>query len=200
MKIYLFVALGFLFLPRISNAQQLHVGDAHFGIKGGLNLYNIHNDNGANYDTRTSFNLGLLAHIHLNKQWALQPELVYSGQGAKYTTAGDETTLKLGYINLPVMLQYMFDNGFRLEAGPQVGFLTGAKAVTGKTSVDVKDNLTTADFGLGFGVGYLNPPTGFGVDARYNLGLTDINKNSTVTSMNRGFQLGVFYQFMHTKK
>jgi len=199
MKLYLLVALAVILIPGKSNAQQVHIGEPHFGIKGGLNLYNIHNDNGANYDTRTSFNLGLLAHFHLNKVFAVQPELVYSQQGAKFNDAGVETTLKLGYINVPIMLQYMFDNGFRFEAGPQVGFLTSAKAVTGKTSVDFKDNLNTVDFALGIGAGYINPPTGFGVDARYNLGLTNINKNSSVTSMNRGFQLGVFYQFMHNK-
>ena len=65
------------------------------------------------------------------------------------------------------------------------------------TSVDIKDDLETVDFALGLGAGYVNPGSGFGVDARYNLGLSNINDNSSVKSTNRGFQLGVFYLFGH---
>jgi hypothetical protein len=45
------------------------------------------------------------------------------------------------------------------------------------------------------GASYLVPNTGFGFDARVNLGLTDINKDGNIKSTNRGFQLGVFYLF-----
>jgi hypothetical protein len=41
----------------------------------------------------------------------------------------------------------MFDNGFRLQAGLQVGFLVGAKAKVGDTKVYAKDNLKTVDLG-----------------------------------------------------
>ena len=164
-----------------------------FSIKGGINLYNIHNSNGAEYDMKPGVHLGLLGHIHLTKQVAFQPELVFSMQGAK----NSNTKINLNYVNIPLMIQYMFDNGFRLQAGPQIGLLASAKTKNGNVTTNIKDNLKTADFGLGFGVGYVHPPTGFGVDARYNLGLTTINENSSVKSTNRGLQLGVFYLFKH---
>jgi len=192
MKIYVSLAMALLLLTVNAGAQHVNVG-----IKGGLNLYNIKNDNGAKYETKAGFNLGLIGHIHLDKQLALQPELVYSAQGAKYTTAGVETKLNLGYINIPVLFQYMFDNGFRIQAGPQVGFLVTAKSETGDVKTDVKDNLKAVDLGLGMGISYVNPATGFGIDGRYNLGLSNINENSSVKSTNRGFQLGVFYLFKH---
>lgn len=91
--------------------------------------------------TRTFPNLGLLGHIHLNSQWAVQPELVYSSQGAK--SAGTEQ--KLDYINVPLLLQYMFDNGFRLQAGPQLGLLVRA---------DNKNDLNSIDLGVGLGAGH----------------------------------------------
>jgi hypothetical protein len=92
----------------------------------------------------------------------------------------------------------MFDNGFRLEAGPQVGFLTNAKAeLNGGEGVDVKSSFKKVDFAIGAGIGYINPNTGFGVDARYNYGLSNINENGSVNSYNRGFQLGLLYQFQH---
>ncbi len=176
------------------NTKANHVT---LGVKGGLNVYNIHNDNNVKYDTKLGFHLGLLGHIHLNKQFALQPELLYSDQGAKYTIANNEFKLNLGYINVPVMIQYMFDNGFRLQAGPQVGFLTRAKSVTNNTKTDVKDNFKTVDFAVGFGAGYVSPKSGLGIDARYNLGISKINENGTVKSTNRGFQVGLFYLMKH---
>ena len=83
-----------------ANAQHVNLG-----IKGGLNFYNIGNDNSSKYDMKTGFHLGLLGHIHLDRSIAVQPELVYSSQGAKYVSNGVEYKLKLGYINIPVMLQ-----------------------------------------------------------------------------------------------
>jgi hypothetical protein len=162
-------------------------GHVNLGLKGGINLYNVYSDNNTNYDQITGYYFGLLGHVHLNSQWAVQPELVYSRQGAK----NGGTEYNLDYINVPVLLQYMFDNGFRLQAGPQVGILVNA---------DNKDNLNSIDFGVGFGASYVVPSTGFGIDARYNLGLSNINKDDAVKSTNRGFQLGIFYIFGHRKK
>lgn len=159
-------------------------GKVNLGIKAGVNLYKISSDDNIVYDRITGFHLGLIGHTHLNSQWAVQPELVYSSQGAK--TGGIEQ--KLDYINVPVLLQYMFDNGFRLQAGPQLGILVRA---------DNKDNLNSIDLGVGMGVSYVVPSTGFGVDFRYNHGLSNINKNDAVKSFNRGVQLGVFYIFGH---
>jgi hypothetical protein len=146
---------------------------------------------------KPGFNAGLLGHIHLAPQLALQPEIVYSAQGTKYTALNQEHKINLGYVNVPVLFQYMFDNGFRLEAGPQVGFLISANDKVGSAKLDVKDGYKTVDFGLGAGVGYVHTPSGFGVDARYNLGLSDISESSTNKLNNRGFQLGVFYLFNH---
>lgn len=192
MKFYVTVALAAIFMAGSAKAQHVNMG-----VKAGLNVYNINTDNNTSYDSKTGLNLGLIGHIHLSRQLALQPEVVYSAQGAKYTVAGTETKIKLNYINVPVLFQYMFDNGFRLQAGPQVGFLASAKSETNNTDTDIKNNLKSIDFGLGAGVGYVHPASGFGVDARYNLGLSNINENTAVKSTNNGFQVGVFYLFKH---
>ena len=192
MKFYAGVAMAAILMTGTAKAQHVNIG-----VKAGLNLYTINNDNNAEYDPKAGFHVGLIGHTHLAKQLAFQPEIMYSAQGAKYTIAGTETKLKFGYINIPLMIQYMFDNGFRLQAGPQVGFLVNAKSETNNIDVDVKDNLKPVDFAIGAGVGYVNPASGLGIDARYNLGLSNINDAGTVKSTNRGFQLGVFYLFKH---
>jgi len=188
MKFYLITIITILFMA----AGTVSAQNINIGTKIGLNSYTINTDNSSNFDSKLGMHAGLLGHIHLNSQFALQPEIVYSMQGAK----SGNTDLKLDYINIPVILQYMFDNGFRLQAGPQLGLLVNAKA-DNSSSVDIKDDFKTFDAGLSFGASYVHPPTDFGIDLRYNLGLTDISENSNVTSTNRGFQIGIFYLFNH---
>jgi len=171
--------------------QAQHV---NIGIKGGLNAYNLVNNNGGEFDTKLGAHAGLLGHIHMASQFGLQPEIYFSMQGAK-SSVGD-AKLNLNYVNVPVLLQYMFNNGFRLQAGPQVGFLMSAKADNG-SSVDVKDSFNNLDLGLSFGASYVQPSTGFGFDVRYNYGMSDIAESSLVETYNRGFQVGVFYLFKH---
>lgn len=192
MKLHLSMAVVTMFLAGVMQAQHVNIG-----IKAGLNLYNIKYNNDVKYDTKAGLHAGLLGHIHITKSFAVQPEILFSAQGAKYTTAGVTTKLNLNYLNVPILLQYMFDNGFRFEAGPQVGFLLTAKADNGTTKTDIKSDLKPLDVGLAVGLGYIHVPSGFGVDARYNLGVSNINDNSSVKANNRGFQLGVFYQFKH---
>jgi Outer membrane protein beta-barrel domain len=192
---FLIVLITAVLISCVASAQHGNSpkGHVNLGIKGGINLYNVYNDDNTNYEQITGYYFGLLGHIHLSSQWAVQPELVYSRQGAK----NGGTNYNLDYINVPVLLQYMFDNGFRLQAGPQLGLLVSAKSEINNESTDVKDNFKPFELAFGLGASYVHPPTGFGVDARYNFGLNNINDSGTVNSYNRGLQVGVFYLFRH---
>jgi hypothetical protein len=186
MKFNLIIIIAIIMFAGAATAQPVNIG-----IKGGLNLYTVNsNSTEPSYNSKPSFYLGLLGHIHMAEQFALQPEIVYSRQGARYD---NDLALDLNYFNVPILFQYMFDNGFRLQAGPQIGVLVGAKA----NGADVKNEYKGGDFGLAFGASYVNTESGFGVDARYNAGLSDISETSATSSYNRGFQLGVFYMFKH---
>jgi hypothetical protein len=170
------------------------------GIKGGINVATLTTgSSNSNIDPRISANLGFLAHIHLTKEFALQPELIFSGQGAKQTIANVEYKTNLNYLQLPILLQYMIGTGFRIETGPQFGALVSAKNKSGNVIVNVKDSYNKVDAGWVLGAGYVTA-SGFGVDARYNLGLSKINESGDKIS-NRVFALGVFYQFkaVHTR-
>ncbi|HEY8659379.1 MAG TPA: porin family protein [Hanamia sp.] len=190
-KTIIFAATFFLLLS--AKAQEVH-----FGIKGGLNASELHFNNDTKLDTKIGFNLGLLAHIHAGETWALQPELIYSLEGAKGNIGNSEYSYNLNYLNVPVLLQYMFDNGFRLEGGPQIGFLLNAKTKVNNTSTDNKGFKSTA-FSIPLGVGYLTH-TGLGFDARYVFGLSNINDdNNGPTIQSNVFQIGLFYQFSDSK-
>lgn len=196
MKKKLAVLSAALLLFTFSKAQSVH-----WGVKAGANFAAVNVENSDNnWGSRTGVHAGLLSHIHLNKSWALQPELVYSLQGAKTTlTGGGTQTINLHYLNVPVMLQYMFDNGFRLQTGPQAGFLLSANTQVSNDHVTNTASYNNVDFGWGFGAGYLSN-IGLGIDARYNLGLTDIYKPGTTKQTNSVFQLGLFYMFNHKSR
>lgn len=172
------------------------VGTTHFGIKGGVNFANLEIEDVADGDHRTGFHVGGLAHIHVSRNFAIQPELVFSLQGREQTIGGTDYRTNLSYINLPVLLQYMAGTGFRLQTGPQLGILVNAETKVNDVEMDVKDSYKTPDISWAFGASYLTN-AGIGFDARYNLGLSNIYDVGNGEIRNRVWQIGLFYQFMH---
>jgi hypothetical protein len=168
------------------------------GVKGGMNIAKLTDFDDSK--VRASIHAGAFANIGLTKEWSIQPELLYSGQGNKYDILNQQLTTKLGYINIPVMVQYRIVDEFFLEAGPQLGFLAGAKTKSGKVTVDIKDEMKSVDFGLGFGLGY-EFGMGLGVGARYMFGLSKVfdNNNDDDKSKNSVAQIGVFYKIKSFK-
>lgn len=192
MKILSFFILSLIMLSDVTG-QHFNIG-----AKAGLNLYNINSDDAADYETKAGLHLGLLGHLHLTRQYGLQLEALYSSQGARYSFAGNEYDLNLSYINVPILFQYMFNYGFRIQAGPQVGILVDAESDNaGNGDIDVSDDFKSAEVALSLGASYVHVSSGFGVDARYNIGLSDITKTSITDITNSGLQLGLFYLFIH---
>ncbi|WP_185226196.1 porin family protein [Chryseobacterium indologenes] len=174
-----------------------------FGIKAGGNLSSF---TGGDSKSKIGYYAGALVNVPLSEAFSIQPEIVYSQQGAKakddyematYTIKNMQQTL--GYINVPVMLQYNATPEFYLEAGPEFGLLISAQAkgdINGSTyKADNKDSMKSFNFGAGIGLGYKFTPN-LGVNARYIAGITKILKNNFGdSSKNTNFQLGVNYYF-----
>jgi len=185
MKKVLFVAVIAIFSLVSVNAQT------SFGAKAGLNVANLIGDVTDN-ESLIGFNAGLFVEIPLADSFYIQPELMYSTQGAKFDfPIIGSTDLKLNYINLPIMFKYDVANRFYLEAGPQVGFLVSAEL----DDLDVKDSYESTDFGANFGLSYGFTEKLF-AQARYNIGLSNIEKdngNDKVSNAVMSFSLG--YKF-----
>ncbi|MGV3528766.1 MAG: porin family protein [Flavisolibacter sp.] len=159
------------------------------GVKAGLNLSSI-----TNRDMKPGYHVGFLAHLRMGQSWALQPEVVYSNQGAKYDLSNGEThTLNLNYINIPFLFQYNATPSLRLQTGPQVGFMTSVHDKVGSTETYFfdKNDFKDTDFSWSIGASYVGRG-GIGVDARYNIGLSDINEGGGATIKNNVAQIGVF--------
>ena len=144
MKHYLLTIISFLIVTGAIQSQHLNIG-----IKGGLNTFNIMGNNGTNYQPKIGYVIGLLGHIHKSNRFALQPEILYSVQGAKSNL---NFSKNLNYVNIPLLFQYMYNNGFRLQAGPQLGLLVSAKAKASSGNVDIKKNYKSTDLGLTLGM------------------------------------------------
>ena len=165
----------------------------NLGLKAGLNVASISGDESDDLNVRTGMFFGGFAELCLTNEFAIQPEILYSMQGANYSQSdGYEGKLKLDYLNLPIMAKIKIVDELYIQAGPQIGFLLSAtdefKSAGDSGNDDILEDLNIIDFGVNLGLGYqLHNGINFG--ARYNLGLSDINN---VTGNNFNNQNGVF--------
>jgi opacity protein-like surface antigen len=141
-----------------------------FGIKGGLNYANLTGTD-IQTDALTSYHIGLLAEIKVSDKFALQPEILYSTQGATYKTIVGDIDNKLGYLSIPIMAKIYFNNSVSLELGPQASFL-----LSEKDAFDI-ENQSTFDFAVAAGLGVKITKSIF-IQGRYVLGLTEVSKNA----------------------
>lgn len=183
-----------------------------FGIKGGMNVSSISKDATLS-DTKSKigFNAGAFVNIPIAEGFSIQPEVLYNDLGSKteYTlpVLGTKTefSTNLGYVSVPVMVQYNITPELYLEAGPEFSFLVNSNnklksdiELLNNRTLDLikKENLNTFNFGLGIGAGYYFTPN-IGVTARYTAGLTNIGKEKLALSesKNNVFQVGLAYKF-----
>ena len=180
-----YLLLGVTVLMSLAAAAQ----NGQIGIKGGLNVSNLHYDNDTDADSKVGAHVGLLFHFPMGGPVALQPEVVFSMQGAEF--GNDE--LQANYLNVPFMIQYKLPGGFRLQTGPQVGVLLSAE-YEDEDGIDHDwDNVmkkTDLAWSLGFA---FQSSSGLGIDARYNIGLTEVFKGRPNDVTNRVLQFGLFY-------
>jgi hypothetical protein len=181
----------FLFLTTVAQPRA--------GIKAGLNYAGLSGNNG---DSRLSFHAGVFVQATLDKNWRIQPELLYSGEGQDYLVDGKKNTLALNYIVLPLVVQYFPLPSLYIEAGPQLGVLTGAYSKgpgVDHMNVNLKRSFRNTQFGLDLGTGvFLNQQTG--IYGRYHFGLTDVTPYNS--DLNRGHtgQLGLAFRFRDKRK
>ncbi|MDQ6472244.1 porin family protein [Flavobacterium sp. LHD-80] len=147
-----------------SNAQE-----TRFGIKGGLNITTFAGGDYWDAKSLVGFQVGGFAEIKIIDRLSIQPEVLFSTQGAKLEFAGDDWDNKVNYINVPVLAKFYITKQFTAEAGPQLGFLVSAKS----EGEDVKDNFKSVDTGFNFGLGY-NFTDNVSAGIRYTVGLSNI--------------------------
>jgi hypothetical protein len=166
--------------------------DINFGLKAGVNFASLNGDDIDDLDGVTGLHIGAVAEFGFSEKFSIQPELIYSTQGASL----DDETLKLDYINIPVLAKYYIIEGLSLEAGPQLGFnINSEYEFDGET--EDEEGVNTIDIAAGLGAGY-KLPVGIFFQARYNIGLTDVYEEIQgfqIDAKNNVFQISVGYMF-----
>ncbi len=139
-----------------------------FGPKAGVNMSNYTGGN-INSDARIGYHLGGLLNFGFGNAFSIQPEVLFSSQGAKVEQLGEKRDFKVNYLNVPVMLKVRLNNGFYLEAGPQAGFRM-SESVPDQTIENFAKGL---DLSLAGGLGYQSN-AGLGIGVRYMAGLSKV--------------------------
>jgi hypothetical protein len=184
-----------VFVSKITLAQV----QFSLGIKGGVNFANINvSDPQATWDGKTGFHGGAFALIKVTA-FAVQPEVIFSQQGSKVSFNSQDINANFSYLNVPIIAKFYLPLGLNLQLGPQFGFLTSAESdfnpVTGSLqTTDLTNYYKNSDVSIGMGIGW-DLPMKLSIDARYNLGVSEINDNASLSqTKNQVFQISLGYK------
>jgi hypothetical protein len=184
-------------------------GKFSYGVSAGVNFSNLVQGSNDGLNMVTGFHFMGFGEYRFSEKFSIQPGVAYSRQGTKtdniYVPEFNTTTkfkMILDYVNIPILVKYYVAGGFSVEAGPQLGILTSAKAtdivVDGQSSsedVDIKDMFKGTDLALDLGASY-DFQNGLLVGGRYNVGLTDVAKDNPDKAItNSVFQLYVGFKY-----
>lgn len=192
----IFVAATVLALAgaQSASAQAPLVPHPTVGILAGVNFAKFSGSDIGDVSNRTGFIGGLYVTFHIASGFGIEPEALYSQQGAKDNT--DDFTVKLDYVQVPVLLRYDFPTHAPahpyLMVGPSFGFKAACKVTSGSDSANCSDaELSPKSFDMG---GTAGAGVAFGklsVSARYTMGFSkiedSIDAKNKVISVLAGF-------------
>lgn len=187
MKKNIFLLL--LLMVSISGYSQIKLG-----VKGGLAISTL--SKGFEFSSKPSFYAGVYAEFFIMDKLAIQPEVVYSRQGAARYAEGyfgvlDLTvTQRINYLNFPIMIRYHFLDIWSVEIGPQLGVKLNSKLLLNDTKENDSGLFKKSDLGLAIGTSY-HFTKNISINTRYNIGLTNILNSAGIISRNNVFQLGI---------
>lgn len=184
---------------------QNGVGDWSFMPKAGLNLATMTNDDDAKI--RPALTIGGEFGYVASPKVALSFGAMYSQQGCKAKFQGIDGTIKMDYINVPIIAACRVTNNLSVKVGLQPGFLindkvkvsaNGASAEVGlKESYEAAGmDVTIHKFDLSIPIGISYDFSNVQLDLRYNAGLTNIlSITGGEGTKNSVFQFTIGYKF-----
>jgi hypothetical protein len=178
------------------------------GLKAGVNLANVDAANSdKKYSVKPGFSAGVMAEVPMSPGglMAARAELLYVQKGAKSeTTENNQTvngTLKIEeLVFAPFLVFYLPAPKIKpfLEGGPELGLNTLAKSKDDSLTKNIGYQWKKNNFSLNLGAGILIPAGGgdWILDARYNLGLSDLTLGGgDIKTKTNGIQVFLGYNF-----
>jgi hypothetical protein len=174
------------------------------GFKAGLNLNHVSsNDHDLKHDLkpRPSLHFGLIADFEMSKKLSFQPQLLFSGRGAKETHGDHSDVFAFNSLELPLNFVYRKDSakGVFLGMGPSLGYNLNGKIKGHDESENIEfgskeGEIKRLDLGLNALLGYKFSQRYF-VSTNYSLGLSNWSNMSSSTWKNNiaGISIGYFF-------
>jgi hypothetical protein len=190
----------------VAAASPTYAQGVTFGAKVGVNFADISasgDDDPEEVDFEMGNKIGFVAggfvEVPFAPQFSFSPEVLFTQKGSKgdMEFAGDEYTASLNVtqVQIPLLFKANFSTSSVrpfVVVGPAFGFTAKANSkleLNGDDfdEEDLKDDVESVEFSLVFGGGVR-----FGnatVEARYDLGLNDLNKQDLVEGKTRTFSI-----------
>lgn len=163
---------------------------------------------GMNLSSMTDYNkmkfgyaFGMEMEYQITDIFSLSAALMYSDQGAKDDETGTDEILDIDFVNVPIMLNCYVVPGLAVKAGVQPAFRTKTTVKYDGMKMDVDwllkqygTDTEMSKFMLSVPVGFSYEYNHFVLDARYNIGVTDLFKGEGIMR-NNVIQLTLGYKF-----
>lgn len=195
MKKLFFIAV--MALASVAAFAQNEVGHISIQPKIGLNFASLTNY-GGDANCRVGFVIGAEAEYQVSNKFSVAGAMLYSQQGTDATAGNATGTIKLDYINVPIIANIYAVGGLALKLGIQPGFAVNKKIKAMASGESVETGLgvygvdiNTFAFSIPIGASY--EYNNFVLDARYLWGLTKIASGSNCK--NSVFQITLGYKF-----
>jgi len=194
---FIYFTLACLFTGFYTSAQV--VPSFQLGIKAGANFSKFDTENTFSSDNRTGFYGGLWARVGAAGVF-FQPELYVSGKKTNLISdaTGQVNQVRFTSLDVPLLIGTKFGAagvGLRLNTGPMFSFILDEDQSFGQAagnvfSADFKDQSLAWQFGAGLDIKKIS------IDARYELGLSKINKAGYPPTKLNLFTIGLGYRIL----
>jgi hypothetical protein len=179
------------------------------GVKAGLNLSNVYDEQGREFNADAKFGLagGAFVTIPIGTYLGIQPELLYSQKGFKATTdiLGQtfDFTRTTSYLDIPLLFAFKPIESLTLLAGPQYSYLLKQKDVFSDGSTisgqetafqndNIRKNILCFTGGIDVNLNHLVPGARAGWDVQENNG---DGTSTTPRYKNDWYQATIGYRF-----
>lgn len=183
-----------MMLVSVATFAQNAVGQISIQPKVGLNIANVTDADDA--DARIGLAAGAEFEYGVTDMIGVSAGLVYSMQGYKYSEGNVDTTVKLDYLNVPILANVYVAPGLAVKLGVQPGFKLSSKVKIEGSGVSIEgdsDDDGVKGFDLAIPVGVSYQYQNIVLDARYNWGVTKVYDGGD--SKNSVFQITLGYKF-----
>ncbi|MEM1135454.1 MAG: outer membrane beta-barrel protein [Bacteroidota bacterium] len=119
----------------------------------GASAAQIDGDDLGGFD-KAGFQLGAGVSFPLSEKFLIQPEMMFSQKGSKARENEPFFNWQLNYIDIPLILNYVFSKSIDFQVGLGANYLLSARFDDGSGFIDQSEAFKTIDFAGNIGIEY----------------------------------------------